>query len=174
MKRSVRRQKMYVLRCIIDIVPYNIYGCMHAVLTWLTDPWLTPKLESARQVMPPKPSDTASCDQTKSWQWNISFAVTTFLYRWLAHTTGSGKSLCHFLWQRIESTQSIVVVVSPRSCPQISEAYVVSRGKSGRDDALKGCLRLPVLRSEAAQRMQNTETDAITTYFIPNLCHRVF
>ena len=69
--------------------------------------------------------------------------------------------LCHcllpkafyFLWQRIESTQSIVVVVSPRSCPQISEAYVVSRGKIGSDDALKSCLRLPVLRSEAAQRM---------------------
>ena len=67
----------------------------------------------------------------------------------------------YFLWQRIESTESIVVVVSPRSCPQISEAYVVSRGKSGRDDALKSCLRLPVFRSEAAQRMQNTETDAI-------------
>ena len=32
MKRSARRPKMYVLRC------------MHAVLTWLTDPWLTPKL----------------------------------------------------------------------------------------------------------------------------------
>ena len=60
----------------------------------------------------------------------------------------------------IESTQSIVVVVSSRSCPQISEAYVGSRGKSGRDDALKSCLRLPVLRSEAEQRMQNTETDA--------------
>ena len=29
--------KIYVLRC------------MHAVLTWLTDSWLTPKLESARQ-----------------------------------------------------------------------------------------------------------------------------
>ena len=56
----------------------------------------------------------------------------------------------------------MVVVVSPRSCPQISEAYVVRRGTSGRDDALKGCLRLPVLRSEEAQRMQNTETDAIT------------
>ena len=37
MKRSARRQKMYVLRC------------MHAVLTWPTDSWLTPKLESARQ-----------------------------------------------------------------------------------------------------------------------------
>ena len=81
--------------------------------------------------------------------------------------TGSGKSLCYcllpkafdFLWQRIESTQSIVVVVSHRSCPQISEAYVVRRGTSGRDDALKSCLRLPVLRSEAAQKMQNTETD---------------
>ena len=77
--------------------------------------------------------------------------------------TGSGKSLCYcllpkafnFLWQRIESTQS-------PTCPQISEAYVVRRGTSGRDDALKICLRLPVLRSEAAQRMQNTETDAIT------------
>ena len=75
MKRSARRQKMYVLYatlyhryCRYCTVPYNIYGCMHAVLTWLTDPWLTPKLESARQVMPPKPSDTASCDQTKSWQ----------------------------------------------------------------------------------------------------------
>ena len=54
------------------------------------------------------------------------------------------------------------VVVSPPSCPQISEAYVVRRGTSGRDDALKSCLWLPVLRSEAAQRMQNTETDAIT------------
>ena len=50
--------------------------------------------------------------------------------------TGSGKSLCYcllpkafdFLWQRIESAQSIVVVVSPRSCPQINEAYVVRRG----------------------------------------------
>ena len=55
----------------------------------------------------------------------------------------------------------MVVVVSPRSCPQISEAYVVRRGTRGRDDALKGCLRLPVLRSEEAQRMQNTEIDAI-------------
>ena len=54
------------------------------------------------------------------------------------------------------------VVVSPPSCPQISEAYVVRRGTSGRDDALKSCLWLPVLRSEAAQRMQNAETDAIT------------
>ena len=54
------------------------------------------------------------------------------------------------------------VVVSPPSCPQISEAYVVRRGKSGRDDALKSCLWLPVLRSEVAQRMQNTEIDAIT------------
>ena len=26
-----------------------VLRCMHAVLTWLTDPWLTPKLESARQ-----------------------------------------------------------------------------------------------------------------------------
>ena len=59
--------------------------------------------------------------------------------------TGSGKSLCYcvlpkafdFLWQRIESTQSIVVVVSPRSCPQISEACAVRRGTSDRDDALK-------------------------------------
>ena len=76
--------------------------------------------------------------------------------------TGSGNNLCYcvlpkafdFLWRRIESTQSIVVVVSPRSCPQISEAY--------DDDALKSCLRLPVLRSEAAQRMQTTETDAKT------------
>ena len=83
--------------------------------------------------------------------------------------TGSSKAVekafataFDFVWQRIESTQFIVVVVSPRSCPQISEAYVVRRGKSGRDDALKSCLRLPVLRSEAAQRMQNTETDAIT------------
>ena len=84
--------------------------------------------------------------------------------------TGSGKSICYcllpkafdFLWQRIESTQSIVVVVSLRSCPQISEAYVVRRGTSDRDDALKSCLRLPVMLSEAAQRMQNTETDAIT------------
>ena len=84
--------------------------------------------------------------------------------------TGSGKSLCYcllpkafdFLWQRIESTQSIVVVVSPRSCPQISEAYAVRRGTSDRDDALKSCHRLPVLQSEAAQRMQNTETDAKT------------
>ena len=84
--------------------------------------------------------------------------------------TGSGKSLCYcllpkafdFLWQRIESTQSIVVVGSPPSCSQISEAYVVRSGTSGRDDALKSCLRLPVLRSEAAQRMQNTGTDAIT------------
>ena len=83
--------------------------------------------------------------------------------------TGSGKSLCYcllpkafdFLWQTIESTQSIVVVVSSRSCPQISEAYVVRRGTSGRDDALKSCLQLPVLRSEAPQRMQNTETDAV-------------
>ena len=82
--------------------------------------------------------------------------------------TGSGK-LCYcvlpkafdFLWQRIESTQSIVVVVSPRSCPQISEAYAVRRGTSDCDDALKSCLWLPVLRSEAAQRMQTTETDAI-------------
>ena len=32
----------------------------------------------------------------------------------------------------------------------ISEAYVVRMGTSGRDDALKGCLRLPVLQSEAA------------------------
>ena len=84
--------------------------------------------------------------------------------------TGSGKSLCYcvlpkafdFLWQRIESTQSVVVVVSPQSCPQISEVYAVRRGTSDRDDALKSCLRLPVLRSEAAQRMQTTETDAIT------------
>ena len=84
--------------------------------------------------------------------------------------TFSGKSLCYcvlpkafnFLWQRIESTQSIVVVVSPRSCPQISEAYAVRRRTSDRDDALKSCLRLPVLRSEAAQRMQTTETNAIT------------
>ena len=61
--------------------------------------------------------------------------------------TGSNKILCHcllpkafdFLWQRIESTQSIVVVVSPPSCPQISEAYVV---RMGRDDALKSCLSL--------------------------------
>ena len=53
------------------------------------------------------------------------------------------------------------VVVSPPSCPHISEAYVVRRGTSGRDDALKS-LWLPVLWSEAAQRMQNTETDAIT------------
>ena len=30
-----------------------------------------------------------------------------------------------------------LVVVSPRSCPQIIEAYVVSRGKSGRDRAEK-------------------------------------
>ena len=36
------------------------------------------------------------------------------------------------------------------------------RGTSGRNDALKSCLRFPVLRSEVAQRMQNTETDAIT------------
>ena len=51
---------------------------------------------------------------------------------------GSGKSLCYcllpkaldFLWQRIESTQSMFVVVSPPSCPQISEAYVVRRGTS--------------------------------------------
>ena len=27
----------------------TVLRCMHAVLTWLTDPWLTPKLESARQ-----------------------------------------------------------------------------------------------------------------------------
>ena len=84
--------------------------------------------------------------------------------------TGSGKSLCYcllpkafdFLWQRIESTQSIVVVVSPRSCPQISEAYAMRRGTSGRDYALKSCLQLPVLRSEVAQRMQNTQPDAKT------------
>ena len=84
--------------------------------------------------------------------------------------TGSGKSLCYclppkvfdFLWQRTQSTQSIVVVVSPPTCPQISEAYVVRRGTSGRDDALKSCLRLPVLWSEVAQRMQTTETDATT------------
>ena len=84
--------------------------------------------------------------------------------------TGSGKSHCYyllpkafdFLWQRRESTQSIVVVVSPPSCPQISEAYVVRRGTSDRDNALKSCLWLPVLRSEAAQRMQSTETDAVT------------
>ena len=83
---------------------------------------------------------------------------------------GSGKSLCYcllpkafdFLWQRIESTQSMFVVVSPPSCPQFSEAYVVRRGTSGRDDALKSCFWLPVLRSEAVQRMQNTEIDAIT------------
>ena len=56
----------------------------------------------------------------------------------------------------------MVVVVSPQSCPQINEAYVVRRGTIGCDDALKSCLRLPVLRSEAAQRMQNTETDAIS------------
>ena len=54
------------------------------------------------------------------------------------------------------------VVVSPPSCPQISEAHVVRRGTSGRDDALKSCLWLPVSLSEAVQRMQNTETDAIT------------
>ena len=73
--------------------------------------------------------------------------------------TGSGKSLCYcrlpkafdFLLQRIESTQSIVVVVGPPTCPQISKAYVLRRETSGRDDALKSCLRLPVLRSEAAQ-----------------------
>ena len=53
-----------------------------------------------------------------------------------------------FLCHRIESTQSIVVVVSPPSCPQISEAYVVRRGTSGRDNALKSCLWLPVLRSQ--------------------------
>ena len=87
--------------------------------------------------------------------------------------TRSSKSLCYcllpkafdFLWQRIESTQSIVLVISPPSCPQISEAYVVRRGTSGCDD-VKSCFRLPVLRSEArseaAQKMQNTETDAIT------------
>ena len=33
--------------------------------------------------MPPKPSDTVSCDQIKSWQWNIFFEVTTFLCRCL-------------------------------------------------------------------------------------------
>ena len=83
--------------------------------------------------------------------------------------TGSGKSLCHcllpkafdFLWQKIESTQPIVVVVGPPSCPQISEAYVVRRGTSGCDDALKSCPRLPVLRSQAAQRMQSIETNTI-------------
>ena len=38
MKRSARRQKCM---CYIRL--------MHAVLTWLTHPWLTTKLESARQ-----------------------------------------------------------------------------------------------------------------------------
>ena len=42
------------------------------------------------------------------------------------------------------------------SCPQISEAYVVRRGTSGHDDALKSCLRLPVLWSEAAHIMKPT------------------
>ena len=42
------------------------------------------------------------------------------------------------------------------SCPQISEAYVVRRGTSSRDDVLKSYLRLPVLRSEEAQTMQNS------------------
>ena len=104
---------------------------------------------------------------------NQELAVKHFLRGYDAFVslpTGSAKSLCYcllpkafdFLWQRIESTQSIVVVVSPRSCPQISEAYVVRRGTNSRDDALKSCLRLPILRSEAAQRMQNTEPDAVT------------
>ena len=110
---------------------------------------------------------------TKALGPNQELAVKHFLRShdiFVSLPTGSGKSLCYcllpkafdFLWQRIESTQSIVVVVSPRSCPQISEAYVVRRGTSSRDDVLKSCLRLPDLRSEAAQRMQNTETDAIT------------
>ena len=105
--------------------------------------------------------------------------------------TGSGKSLCYcvlpkafyFLWQRIESTQPIVVVVSPRSCPQISEAYAVRRETSDRDDALKSCLRLQVLRSEANANYRNRRhnrtkltlsTVNTTTYFIPNVRHHVF
>ena len=48
------------------------------------------------------------------------------------------------------------------------------RGTSGRDDALKRCLRLPVLQSEAAQRMQNTETDAITVDNVNCKYHDVF
>ena len=97
-----------------------------------------------------------------------SFAVTTFLYRWLAHRQ----------WQKplpLPSSQDLLLSMAEDRehsvhscsgqllwiCPQISETYVVSRGKGGRDDALKSFLRLPVLRSEAAQRMQNTETDAI-------------
>ena len=168
---------------------------MHAVLTWLTDPWLTPKFNRISKAI----SYATKVFGYSELRPNQELAVKHFLcshnvFGIAGLPTGSGKSLCHcllpkafyFLWQRIESTQSIVVVVSSRSCPQISEAYVVSRGKTGRDDALKSCLRLPVLRSEAAQRMQNTETDAIigkmlnlsivniTTYFIPNVCHHVF
>ena len=146
---------MYVLRC------------MHAVLTLANSSMADSEVRISRAI-----SYATKALGYSELQPNQELAVKHLLRShdvFVSLPTGSGKILCYcllpkafdFLWQRIESTQSIVVVVSPRSCPQISEAYVVRRGTSGCDDALRSCLLLPVLQSEAAQRMQNTETDAV-------------
>ena len=166
-KRSARRQ---IYMCYIR--------CRHAVLTNLATVLVYNRSMAGSIVDPEVRISKAISYATKALGYselrpNQELAVKHFLRGHdvsVSLPTGSGKSLCYclfpkafdFLRQKIESIQPIVVVVSPPSSPQISEAYVVRRGTSGRDDALKSCLRLPVLRSEAAQRMQNTETDDIT------------
>ena len=81
-KSSARRQKMYVLRC------------MYTVLTWLTDPWLTPKLVGK-----------AISYATKAFGYselrpNQELAVKHFFRGhdvFVSLPIGSGKSLCYCL-----------------------------------------------------------------------------
>ena len=116
-KRSARRKK-----CMCYI------RCTHAVLTWLFRSVADSEVRIGKAI-----SYATKALGYSELRLNRELAVNHFLRGhgvFVSLPTGSGKSLCYcllpktfdFLWQRIESTQSIVVVVSPPSCPQISEA----------------------------------------------------
>ena len=85
---------------------------MHAVLTRLTDPWLTPKFNRISKAI----SYATKALGYSELRPNQELAVKHFL---CGHDVFVSLA-CHcllpktfyFVWQRIESTQSIVVVVS--------------------------------------------------------------
>ena len=119
MKRSARRQK-----CMCYI------RCMHAVLTWLFTSMADYEVRISKAI-----SYATKALGYSELRPNQELAVKHFLRGldvFVSLPIGSGKSRCYcllpkafdFLWQRIESTQSMFVVVSPQSCPQISEAYM--------------------------------------------------